>query len=123
MVSDTNAELRELYEQALERCQQLRAEWESLDSELIVRGSRGQPVAHPLIRAMQDAERHAAQLAKLLAAPARAGREPAAISAIAPWITSEHRCRNVPHTPVAKLYLSDKWKAALNGLSNGVPRA
>ncbi len=72
------------YKAAQERVELLRAEWDRRDRPLLAKGSRGQPVPHALLRALQEAERHADLLRRSLLSPARMGRPPVAVFGAAP---------------------------------------
>ena len=48
------------YAPALERAYVLRDSWDRLGQPALARGSKGQPVPHPLITAIEAAERHLA---------------------------------------------------------------
>jgi hypothetical protein len=71
--------MERVYEGAMERVELLRAEWERLDRPLLAKGSKGQAVAHPILRALQAAECHADHLRRGLLPPARMGRPPVAV--------------------------------------------
>jgi hypothetical protein len=75
---EVRTDLEETYRAAQERVELLRAEWDRQNRPLLAKGSRGQPVPHALLRALQDAERHADHLRRSLLPP-RVGRPPVAV--------------------------------------------
>ena len=77
---DVRNDLEETYRAAQERVELLREKWEQEGSPLLGKGSKGQLVPHPVLRALQQAERHADFLRRRLA-PARMGRPPVALVA------------------------------------------
>ena len=76
---DLREDLERAYEGAQERAELLRAEWDRLERPLLAKGSKGQAVPHPILRALQAAERHADYLRRALLPPARMGRPPTAV--------------------------------------------
>ena len=76
---DLREDLERDYCAAQERVVLLREEWDRQDRPLLAKGSRGQPVPHALLRALQDAERHADHLRRGLLPPGRMGRPPVAV--------------------------------------------
>jgi hypothetical protein len=76
---DVRSDLEETYRAAQERAELFREEWEREGRPLLGRGSKGQPVPHPLLRALQQAERHADFLRRSLLPPARMGGPPVAV--------------------------------------------
>jgi phage terminase small subunit len=67
-----------LYAESIDHAQRIRLEWERDGRPVMARGSRGQVAAHPLLKAMRDAQQHSVTLAEtLLLTPqsrTRAGR-------------------------------------------------
>ncbi len=57
---DLAGEAIQTYALALERAYLLRDAWERLGQPALANGSKGQPVPHPLIAAIEAAERHLA---------------------------------------------------------------
>ena len=77
-------DLEQHYAAAMERVELLREEWERAGQPVIGKGSRGQPVPSPLLRALQGAERHADSLRRSLLPPSRIGRPPVAVFGASP---------------------------------------
>ena len=81
---DVRSDLEETYGAAQERVELLREEWDRLNRPLLAKGSKGQQVPHPILRALQQAERHADMLRRSLLPPSRMGRPPVAVFGASP---------------------------------------
>ena len=71
------------YTASVERARRLREEWERLGRPLLATGSREQPVSHPLLRAMNEAELLAHRLRQPMLRKHR-GPEPSAVIGLSP---------------------------------------
>lgn len=68
----------EIYGHASARAELVRGAWEAAGRPVTVQGARGGLRIHPLLDAVQAAEKHCARL-RVLLRPARMGRPPVAI--------------------------------------------
>jgi hypothetical protein len=82
-VVELRDDLERHYGAAVGRVELLREKWEEEGRPILGKGSRGQPVPHALVRALQDAERHADALRRSLL-PSRMGRRPTAVPSAFP---------------------------------------
>lgn len=53
---DLDQDAQDAYEAAEERARTLRSAWDELGFPVLTEGSKKQPIAHPLLRAMNEAE-------------------------------------------------------------------
>jgi hypothetical protein len=74
--SDPADDARVAYEEAELRARALRKKWEDMDCPVLTNGSMGQTIAHPMLRMIENAERHASKLREALNAKRGPGRPP-----------------------------------------------